>query len=417
MGFAASSPVESTGRRAAQFEGRPTFVGRLRTKSQLAEADEVDDPVSPGSPPLISLAGAYQPSLKGKHQPGDPQVPGTMGTFFHNGYGHGFVSVQPSLTRDSMRSPPRVMVPPLQTNSSPRQSEKHTPPPTTATTGVSVAPSTMIDDPRDHSVLESIYISLHETRMINLRPLLIIPSYLSSFFGQLKTHPPLIFLAPDRKLDGPGIAGGRDDAGEGTPFVHGVVDNLAARAFGARAMGWQLPAPVPIGNESVMPNSAETLAKSALQQQSPTSSTEPSLAEPTMSLSPGRARTRQRGQSLATSRSRSSTGAGAGDRSPSTVGGAQRATEMFVEDYLAVDITRPLKRVELEGNETRGSIGTITTLPQRYFEYDVGHAGILLKIELANVLACVEDMWEHAKSLDPEAQRPVFDGKVQQYVT
>lgn len=375
MGFSATSPVESTGKRTKDPNERPLFIGRLKPNAPAADEDP-DDSVSPRSPPLVSLVGAYTLNFQPKqnYYPGDPPVPGTMGTFFHNGYGHGFVSIQPtSFPRESIRSPPRVVVPPLQT-SSPRQSEKHTPP-MTSTTGLSIAQSAVIDDPRDHSVLESIYISLHESRFINLRPLLIIPTYLNSFFGQVKSHPTMLYLAPDRKLDGPGLAGGRLDAGEGTPLVHGILDNLAARAFGARAVGEHAPPVVVIGNEAAMPDSAEILTTSVQQHAAGIRADDPDNEK---TLSP-RFSARQRGNSIpASSRPRSSTGAVPSVTSPGTTAGWPPQT--FVEDYLAIDISRPMRRkkVTVEGSVT---IGTFNFLSHRYYQYDVGHAGLLMSIE------------------------------------
>ncbi|EPQ54467.1 hypothetical protein GLOTRDRAFT_121617 [Gloeophyllum trabeum ATCC 11539] len=51
-------------------------------------------------------------------------------------------------------------------------------------------------NPRDHSLLEKIYTEMHSSRFINLAPLSLLGNYLSSYFKNIRTHPPIIITFP-----------------------------------------------------------------------------------------------------------------------------------------------------------------------------------------------------------------------------
>ncbi|KAG8894380.1 hypothetical protein FRB99_001317, partial [Tulasnella sp. 403] len=87
--------------------------------------------------------------------------------------------------------------PPIRTHDLPSGTLPHTRGPSSG--GISVAPASNLRDPRDHSLLESIYKALHESRFINLTPLSIIQNYLVLHFTQIRSSAPLIMLAPERK--------------------------------------------------------------------------------------------------------------------------------------------------------------------------------------------------------------------------
>ncbi|KAG9003285.1 hypothetical protein FRB94_003231 [Tulasnella sp. JGI-2019a] len=366
---------------------RPAFVGCLKATRPKGGHDDLDYPTSPGSPPLVPMAAGYIP------------LRDTGSTFFHNGYGYGYIA-PPTITRSpgsTLRSPPRILGRP--SSADPGRNSQTDPKAPPTTTGLSVAPTAIFDDPRDHTILESIYLSLHESRFIHLQPLFIIPEYLGSVFGQVKSHPAAIFLAPDREIDGPGVAGGRQDPEGGTPMLNGIVDDLAVRAFAARAMGIYLPVPGTNGEE----NAQTGHDHSAFTMDLPDGWAAPSLTavEDCHKRQAAMRRERALGKSSSSSSGRPSTS------DPSL------PRKQFVEDFMAVDPTRTVKRTLAN---TLESIKMANTPQRRTFSYDVGHAGLLLSMEVASVLACVEEMWEHAKSMDHEALRPVFDEKVTQYV-
>ncbi|KAF9267364.1 hypothetical protein L218DRAFT_995627 [Marasmius fiardii PR-910] len=55
-------------------------------------------------------------------------------------------------------------------------------------------------NPRDHSLLETIYNEMHSSRFINLSPLSILPNTLSLHFKDVRTHAPLQFRFPPRVI-------------------------------------------------------------------------------------------------------------------------------------------------------------------------------------------------------------------------
>ncbi|KIY71996.1 hypothetical protein CYLTODRAFT_79909 [Cylindrobasidium torrendii FP15055 ss-10] len=54
-------------------------------------------------------------------------------------------------------------------------------------------------NPRDHTLLETIYCEMHASRFINLSPLSLLPNLMSMYFNDVRTHPPLQFAFPPRK--------------------------------------------------------------------------------------------------------------------------------------------------------------------------------------------------------------------------
>ncbi|KIM89115.1 hypothetical protein PILCRDRAFT_212537 [Piloderma croceum F 1598] len=51
-------------------------------------------------------------------------------------------------------------------------------------------------NPRDHTILETIYTKMHAMRFINLAPLSLLPNNLSTWFKDVRTHPPLNITFP-----------------------------------------------------------------------------------------------------------------------------------------------------------------------------------------------------------------------------
>ncbi|KZT25388.1 hypothetical protein NEOLEDRAFT_359341 [Neolentinus lepideus HHB14362 ss-1] len=51
-------------------------------------------------------------------------------------------------------------------------------------------------NPRDHSLLETIYTEMHGARFVNLAPLSLLGNYLSLYFKDVRTHPPIIVTFP-----------------------------------------------------------------------------------------------------------------------------------------------------------------------------------------------------------------------------
>ncbi|KAG8857342.1 hypothetical protein FRB96_005829 [Tulasnella sp. 330] len=377
-----SSPSTSRNRRKAD---RPAFVGCLKAARPKGVNDDMYESSSPGSPPLISMASAYAPL-----RDTGPS------TFFHNGYGHGYIP--PS---SSLRSPPRGSGRPSSADP-PRPSLMESKLP--STTGLSVAPTAIFDDPRDHTILESIYLSLHESRFINLQPLFIIPEYLGSVFGQVKSHPLSMFLAPDRKIDGPGLAGGRKDPTDGTPMLNGVIDSVSLRAFTARLMGLKAPA-LGLHSDEGVPSDPNTQARHYRKfgLNMPDEGATPSAtAIEDLQKHQAAARPSKSSEKLSSSSSRPRTS------------DTSLPRRQFIEDYMAFD---PARAEADKGSHEPDDVWSqaSTGRGKRVFEYDVDFSGLLLSIEVAGVLSCVEEMWEHARAMDSEALRPVFDEKVMQY--
>lgn len=288
--------------------------------------------------------------------------------------------------------------------------------------GLSVAPTAIADDPRDHTVLESIYLALHESRMINLEPLNIIPSYLTLYFGQIKTYPTLLFLAPDRKIDGAGVMGGRVEDGKGTPMADdGVVDIQTMRRFLTKAMNWDSPAtPLvkaasePAAQVGPLASSSPTRAVTHNADRDRNDQNARSRSSSTRDTRPILSRLRSPSQPHVISRSSSSPPPG---NQTQDTGHDPTSRHLFVDDYIACDTTRPVQGIVPLLKAPAGDVSSkFFQNRASEFAYDVGHAGLLLSIAVASVLSCVEEMWEYAKELDPEAERLVFEEKVAQFV-
>ncbi|KAG8917193.1 hypothetical protein FRC01_002618, partial [Tulasnella sp. 417] len=257
--------------------------------------------------------------------------------------------------------------------------------------GVSVAPA-MSKDPRDHSILEAIYTSMHEARFINVTPISIIQNYLVLHFKDLKTHPPLTLFAPKRAVG--------DDhwpqlkEGEYTPTTR-MITAIELNAWAARAMGLKPTLP-----PSVQPQNL------ALQSRS-------------FELS------RKQGSSVASSAASTTTassGTGGGSKTLESLVAAGPQYPAIprlykVEDFLGTDRSRSIPRVNmatipgLKGH----TIKSMNGLPNRTFQYDVGYSALQLSMNVAEVLGCAEDMWAYVRQEDPFAERGCFDDLLKRY--
>ncbi|KAG8973421.1 hypothetical protein FRC05_008812 [Tulasnella sp. 425] len=260
--------------------------------------------------------------------------------------------------------------------------------------GLSVAP-TMAKDPRDHSVLEAIYTSMHESKFINVTPISIIQNYLVLHFKDLRTHPPLTLFAPKRAVGDEHWPELKD--GDYTPTTR-MITAIELNAWAARAMGLKptLPPSVQPQNLALQSRSFE-LAR----QQGPSSGSVSSSAASTATMS--------------------SAGTGGGSKTLESLvaAGPQNPAvpRLFkVEDFLGTDRSRSIPRVTMAPIPgLKGAIKSMNGLPNRTFQYDVGYSALQLSMNVAEVLGCAEEMWAYVKHEDPSAERGCFDDLLKRY--
>lgn len=260
--------------------------------------------------------------------------------------------------------------------------------------GLSVAPA-MTKDPRDHSILEAIYTSMHESKFINVTPISIIQNYLVLHFKDLRTHPPLTLFAPKRAVGDEHWPQLKE--GEYTPTTR-MITAIELNAWAARAMGVKptLPPSVQPQNLAMQSRSFELSRK-----QGPGSGSVASSAASTTTASSG-------------------TGGGSKTLESLVAAGPQypAVPRLYkVEDFLGTDRSRSTPRVNmatipgLKGH----TIKSMNGLPNRTFQYDVGYSAVQLSVSVAEVLGCAEEMWAYVRHEDPTAERGCFDDLLKRY--
>ena len=284
------------------------------------------------------------------------------------------------------------------TPSSTSLGEVHSVPKLVPQGGESTTPSAPVD-PRDHSTLEFIYSAMHEARFINMNPLSIIQNYLLLHLPSIRSHPPLIFLAPGRRSLGNNIR--RKAPEEPDPDYASIPDDgivnqdhlkeMVKKLFVAKMTPQQHGGGIGLSLESAR-GSASSLYRGA-------SSSRPSLDQVVHSSASSTPLSQSFSNDFTPPEPAQIT-------IPSTFPANAHESYRRIESYLAVDMTRAV---------VRSADQTANELPNKNFRFEVKDFGMHLSQSLAGVLGCVESMWEYLVSQDAEADRNMFDELVRRY--
>lgn len=337
--------------------------------------------------PLPTTSPKIQHTIR--HQASAP-FPSLSSAFQH----HNHSPSRPISTFFGAQSPPHL--PQIRTHDLPPAPSR---PSGTLSGGVIVSPGASLaqfQDPRDHTILEAIYNAMHESKFINLNPLSIIQNYLVLHFSNIGSHSPLMFLAPHRPSD-------RIDPTplcEGTRTT-GLIDALELNLWGRKMLG---------ASPSIIKKGSVSLEKASRSEPNHATTYTPHHGDPSQPIS----------KSLPLEQLAAATAQKAAVAEKGKQSEAEMEKPYCIEDWLAVDAFRHIPRITMapiKGPSGAGSvtIKTFNGLPNKTFMYDVHHAGVCLSISVADVLGCVEEMWEFVKAEDATADRGIFEELVEKY--
>ncbi|TFK52605.1 hypothetical protein OE88DRAFT_1734576 [Heliocybe sulcata] len=255
-------------------------------------------------------------------------------------------------------------------------------------------------NPRDHSLLETIYAEMHGSRFINLAPLSLLGNYLSSYFKDVRTHPPIIVTFPppvgSLEKDGPVRSRAYEDDDDDYPSASSdsdadsdVLDSIDRKALEAIWGGRRRPRSRKSSNATRVSTylSTEEIVR---------------RTQPYVNLDSARR--------IAPSPStRASILVSDDPEHPSLFSGPARRPGHFSEDSTpsdsAIDLSRDLSsRLGIEFAFDSPITGTPftppknklrrSTMPNKTFNFDLQSLNLHLAARVAEIDACSEAMWD-----------------------